>query len=104
MMKLSYEDQIKARTVIDASGRSIGQVDALYLDSESAGSGVRVAGIRVRLHAQIADALGVEHGVFHPPVIDVPADALQAIGDAVILNVAVSSLAGRRAAGSADAR
>jgi sporulation protein YlmC with PRC-barrel domain len=34
-MRLSYEEQVRGRTVIDASGSSVGEVDSLYLDAES---------------------------------------------------------------------
>ena len=91
-MRISYEDHIKGRTVIDASGRSVGAVDALYLDSESLATGLKVSGVRIRLHAEVADELGVPRGMFHPAVVDIPATALQALGDAVILSDRIASL------------
>ncbi len=102
-MKLSYEDQVKGRTVIDASGASVGEVDALYLDSDSLDrGGLRVSAIRVKLHAEIADAIGVSRGTFRAGSLDVPAEALQALGDAVLLSVTVSSLVQRAAAEHAE--
>jgi sporulation protein YlmC with PRC-barrel domain len=103
-MRLSYEEQVKGRTVIDGSGVSIGVVDALYLDPDSIDrGGLRVSAIRVKLHAEVADAIGVSRGTFRAGSIDVPAAALRALGDAVLLDVAVASLVERAAAEPADA-
>lgn len=93
-MRLSYEDEVKGRTVIDASGTSIGELEALYLDSDSiASGGLRVSGVRVKLHSDVADAIGVTRGTFRAGSLDVPAEALRALGDAVLLNVTVGTLA-----------
>lgn len=92
-MRLSYEDQVRGRTVIDATGSSIGEVDSLYLESESIDAGgLRVSGIRVKLHSEVADAIGIAHGTFRAGAVDVPAEAIRAVGDAVLLSVAISSL------------
>jgi sporulation protein YlmC with PRC-barrel domain len=91
-MRLSYEEQVKGRTVIDASGRSVGSVADLYVEAESVATGLMVSGIRIKLHSEVADELAVARGTFHPAVIEVPARALQAFGDAVILNVTVGTL------------
>ena len=102
-MRLSYEDEVKGRTVIDGAGVSIGVVDALYLDPESiAAGGLRVSAIRVKLHAEIADAVGVSRGTFRAGSIDVPAAVLRALGDAVLLDVAVGALVPRAAGEPAD--
>jgi sporulation protein YlmC with PRC-barrel domain len=103
-MRLSYEEQVKGRTVIDGNGLSIGEVDAIYLDPESIErGGLRVSAIRVKLHAEVADAIGVSRGTFRAGSVDVPATALRALGDAVLLDVAVGSLVHRTAAEPADA-
>ena len=101
-MRVSYEEQVKGRTVIDASGRSVGEVDALYLDAESIASGLKVSGIRIKLHSEVADELGVPRGTFHAGVVEVPAQALQAFGDAVVLNVSIASLVQPHAAEPAE--
>ena len=90
-MKLSY-DELKGRTVIDATGAAIGEVEGLYLEQASAGEHVCVGGIQVKLRGHVADDVGVRHGAFRPAVIDVPASMLQAIGDAVLLNVRLDAL------------
>lgn len=91
-MKVSYEEQVKGRTVIDSAGRAVGQVDALYLDADSAAVGLRVATLRIKLHSSVADEIGVPRGTFHAGTIEVSALAVQAVGDAVILNVNIESL------------
>jgi len=79
--------------VIDAAGRSVGQVDALSLDADSIAVGLRVASLRIKLHSAVADQLGVPRGTFQAGTLEVPALAVQAVGDAVILNVNIESLA-----------
>src|SRR5689334_3458900 len=79
-MKLSFENDVRGRTVIDASGRSVGEVETIYVDGESVPVGLRVASLK--LHDSVADALGIRHGTFHPATVEVPALAMQAFGDA----------------------
>lgn len=90
-MRLSY-DEVKGRTVIDATGVAIGAVEGLFIEQAAAGDPVCVGGMQVRLRSEVADDMGVRHGTFHPAVIDVPASMLQAIGDAVLLNVRLDAL------------
>jgi len=90
-MRLSY-DEVKGRTAIDATGVAIGEVDSLFIEQAAAGDRVCIGGMRVRLRSQVADDVGVRHGTFRPAVIDVPASMLQAIGDAVLLNVRLDAL------------
>jgi sporulation protein YlmC with PRC-barrel domain len=90
-MKLSY-DEVKGRTVIDATGAAIGEVDGLYIEQAVAGDHICVGGMRVKLRARVADDVGVERGTFRSAVVDVPASMLQAIGDAVLLNVKLDAL------------
>jgi sporulation protein YlmC with PRC-barrel domain len=102
-MKVSYEERIKGRLVIDALGRSIGSVEELYVDDDSFDVGLRVCAVRVRLHAAVADEVGVPRSAFHAAMIEVPALALQAFGDAIILNASLASLVPRRAETQAHA-
>jgi sporulation protein YlmC with PRC-barrel domain len=90
-MKLSY-DELKGRTVIDATGVAIGEVDGLYIEQAAAGEHICIAGIRVKLRSRVADDVGVERGTFRAAVVDVPASMLQAIGDALLLNVKLDGL------------
>ena len=98
VMRVSYEDSIKGRTVIDASGAGIGEVVGLYVELDEGGRGAAIAGIGVKLRSEVADAIGLPRGTFHAVVVHVPAAAVQAIGDAVLLNAAIGSLVHRPAA------
>ncbi len=90
-MKLSY-DELKGRTVIDATGVAIGEVDGLYLEQAAVGEHVCIGGMRVKLRSRVADDVGVERGTFRPAIVEVPASMLSAIGDAVLLNVKLDAL------------
>jgi sporulation protein YlmC with PRC-barrel domain len=92
-MRLSYEDQVRGRTVIDATGSAIGQVDLLYLDGDGIADGLKVSALRVKLNADAAERAGIPRTTFHPAQLDVPAFAVVAIGDAVLLNVTLTALA-----------
>ena len=100
-MKISYEERIKGRIIIDATGRSIGSIEELYLDDSSFDVGVRVCSVRVKLHATVADELGVPRSAFHAGMVEIPALALQAFGDAIILNASLASLVPARDAEAA---
>jgi len=90
-MKLSYDD-VKGRTVIDATGAAIGEVESLYIEQSAEADRVCIGGIQVKLRSRVADDVGVERSTFRPAVVDVPASMLQAIGDAVLLNVRLDAL------------
>ena len=95
-MRLSYEDQLRDVTVVDSTGRAIGSVIALFVDTETMPERLAVDSLRVQLRNEVADELGIGHGTFHHATIDVPARAVQAIGDAVVLCVPVRSLVAER--------
>ncbi len=90
-MRLSY-DEVKGRKVIDATGSAIGEVEGLYFEQDGTGDPVRIGGMRVKLRSEVADSVGVRRGAFRPAVVEIPASMLQAIGDAVLLNVKLDAL------------
>ena len=59
-MRLSDEN-LRGRTVIGADGQAIGEVAALFLDSDAWG----IQSIQVKLRKEIADQLGATRTVFH---------------------------------------
>lgn len=87
-MRLSFQDQVRGRTVIDATGRALGAVDEIYVDGDT----LQVEGLRVKLRTDIADELGVPRRTFHPGMIDVPVQHIQALGDTVVLRVDIRTL------------
>lgn len=87
-MRISYEDDLRGRSVIDGSGRVIGSIEGLLVDSQS----WRVEAFRVKLRRDTAEQLGAVHRVFQSATIEIPLDLVHAAGDAVILNVPTTAL------------
>jgi sporulation protein YlmC with PRC-barrel domain len=86
-MRLS-DGTLRGRTVIAADGQAIGEIAALFLDSDS----WRVESLQVKLRKHVADQLGASRGVFRAGVLDLPIRLVQSVGDAVILSVAADNL------------
>jgi sporulation protein YlmC with PRC-barrel domain len=87
-MRISYDEDLRGRAVIDGSGRVVGAVEALLLDSQS----WRVEAFRVRLRRDAAEQIGVEHRLLQAATIEIPISLVHAAGDAVILNVPTTAL------------
>lgn len=86
-MRLSDEN-LRGRTVIAADGLAVGEIGALFLDSEA----WRVESLQVKLRSDIADRLGADRSMFHAGAIEIPIGMVQSVGDAVVLAVAVDDL------------
>ncbi len=82
------DERLRGRTVIGADGRAIGEVVGLIVDSE----GWQLAALQVRLRRAISESIGLKKGVFSGATVDVPRQALQSVGDAVILSISLDSL------------
>jgi sporulation protein YlmC with PRC-barrel domain len=93
-MRLS-DETLRGRTVIASDGLAVGQVAALFLNSDA----WQVESLVVTLRREVADRLGVNRNVFRPGTIEVPIAVVQSVGDAVVLSVSVDALR----ASSADA-
>src|SRR5437764_11541721 len=98
-MRISYEDDLRGRAVIDGTGRVIGAVEALLIDSQS----WRVEAFRVRLRRDAADQIGAEHRLLQSASLDIPISLVHAAGDAAILNAPTTALRDLRPAGEAAA-
>ncbi len=81
-MRLS-DDNLRGRTVIAADGQAVGEISALFLDSD----GWRVESLQVKLRNEIADQLGAARSIFHGATLEVPVRIVQSVGDAVVLSV-----------------
>jgi sporulation protein YlmC with PRC-barrel domain len=81
-MRLSDEN-LRGRTVIAADGQAIGEIAALFLDSD----GWRIESLHVKLRNEVADQLGAKRGIFHGGTLEVPVRMIQSVGDAVLLSV-----------------
>src|SRR5438067_208739 len=86
-MRLSDEN-LRGRTVIAADGQAIGEVAALFLDSEAWG----IQSLQVRLRKEIADRIGASRNLFHAGTVEIPIRLIQSVGDAVVLSVPVDGL------------
>jgi sporulation protein YlmC with PRC-barrel domain len=86
-MRLS-DDNLRGRTVIAADGQAIGEIAALFLDSDA----WHVESLQVKLRKEVADQLGAARGVFHAGTLEVPIRMIQSVGDAVVLAVATDEL------------
>jgi sporulation protein YlmC with PRC-barrel domain len=86
-MRLS-DESLRGRTVIGADGQAVGEVTALFLDSEA----WAVESIRVKLRNAIADRLGAARSIFSAGAVDIPVRLIQSVGDAVVLAIPVEGL------------
>jgi sporulation protein YlmC with PRC-barrel domain len=87
-MRISYEEELRGRAVIDGSGRVVGTIDSVLLDNQS----WRVEAFRVRLKREAAALVGAEHRLLQAATLEVPVSLVHAAGDAVILNVPTTAL------------
>ncbi len=89
-MRLSDEN-LRGRTVIAANGQAIGEIAAVFFDSEE----WRVESLQVKLRNEVADQLGAARGMFFQSgTLEVPVHMVQSVGDAVVLSVSAQELRG----------
>jgi sporulation protein YlmC with PRC-barrel domain len=86
-MRLS-DETLRGRTVIASDGLAVGQVAALFLNSD----GWVIESLLVSLRREIADRLGVSRNVFRPGMVEISIPLVQSVGDAVVLSVGVDAL------------
>lgn len=86
-MRLS-EDSLRGRTVISADGHAVGEVSAMFIDSDA----WAVESMRVRLRNGVADRLGAARTIFSAGTIEIPVRLVQSVGDAIVLAVPVDGL------------
>jgi sporulation protein YlmC with PRC-barrel domain len=87
-MRISYEEDLRGRAVIDGHGHVVGMVDGLLIDNQS----WRVEAFRVRLKREAAAQVGAEHRLLQAATLEIPISLIHAAGDAVILNVPTTAL------------
>jgi sporulation protein YlmC with PRC-barrel domain len=86
-MRLSDEN-LRGRVVIASNGQAIGDIAALFLDSDA----WRVEALQIKLRKEVADQLGATRGMFHAATLELPVRMVQSVGDAVVLSVAADEL------------
>ena len=87
-MRLVYEDALSGRSVIDSSGRSIGEVVGLLIDVEK----WSIEAVRVKLHKDVTEEIGASHGTFRAARLDVPIAFIHNVSDSIVLSGPIGSL------------
>ena len=87
-MSVLYEEALSGRSVIDSTGRSIGEVVALLIDPDA----WRVEAVRVKLHKDVTEEIGASHGAFRAARLDVPIAFIHNVSDAVVLSGPIGAL------------
>lgn len=90
-MRITFDAALKGRSVIDARGRVIGEIDECVVDTGS----WRVVSVRVKLRKEVADDLGIHRSVLRAGGLEVPTEAVQSTGDTLVLNRDVETLVGQ---------
>lgn len=86
-MRLSDEN-LRGRTIIAADGQVVGEVTALFLESDT----WRVESLQAKLGKDIADQIGADRSIFHSGMLEIPVRIVQSVGDTVVLSVPVNGL------------
>jgi sporulation protein YlmC with PRC-barrel domain len=86
-MRLS-DDNIRGRTIIAADGHVVGEITALFLNSEA----WRVESIQAKLGKEIADHIGAGRSLFHAGTLEIPVRLVQSVGDTLVLSVPIDGL------------
>ena len=79
------EDMVKEA---EKRGIAIGEVERVFVDSAT----WRVESLQVTLRKESAERIGVKHGLFHKPVIEIATRLVQSVGDAVVLAIPLDAL------------
>jgi sporulation protein YlmC with PRC-barrel domain len=87
-MRVVYEEALSGRSVIDSTGRSLGEVVGLVIDSGS----WRIEAVRVKLHKDVTKEIGASHGTFRAARLDVPTAFIQDVSDAIVLSGPIAAL------------
>ena len=74
--------------MVSGDGIAIGQVTRLFIDSTS----WRVESLQVTLRKESAERIGLKHGMFHKPIIEIATRLVQSVGDAVVLSIELDGL------------
>ena len=87
-MSLNYEDSINGRSVIDSTGRAIGEVVGLVLEPTS----WHVEALRVKLKHGVTKETGAAHGILRAAQLEVPTDFIQDVSDNIVLTGPIDKL------------
>jgi sporulation protein YlmC with PRC-barrel domain len=82
------DDKVRGKTVIEAGGQALGQVEALILDTNS----WSVEGLEIRPRREIARLLGSARRLMRPDNAEIPIRAIKSVGDAILLTLNLDEL------------
>jgi sporulation protein YlmC with PRC-barrel domain len=85
------DDALHGRTVLSADGHAVGELSHLLIDHGK----LELAGMEVKVRRNVAERLHLPHSFLKPPTLTIPAENVHSIGDVVILEVGLESLAAR---------
>lgn len=89
VMRVLYDDDLRGRIVIDSTGRAIGEVDGVVLETDD----WMTHALRVKLRKDVAFQLGSPRGFWRrPATLDLPVTLIQGVGDTVVLRVPLDRL------------
>jgi sporulation protein YlmC with PRC-barrel domain len=81
-------DRIVGRKVLDITGRVLGSVGHLLVDTES----WAISAFQLKLRRAAARDMGVRWSIFRIPTLEVPTGLVMAASDAIILRAELSDL------------
>jgi sporulation protein YlmC with PRC-barrel domain len=81
-------DRIVGRKVLDITGRVLGRVGQLLVDTES----WAISSLQLRLSRRAAKDMGVRWSFFRVPTLEVPTGLVMAASDAIILRAEMADL------------
>ena len=86
-MRLS-DGSLRGKTVIGADGHAVGDVAAVFLNSDT----WSVESLRVKLRRDVADRIGASRTVFRGAEVEIPVGVVQSVSDAVVLSIPLDGL------------
>ena len=82
------DDNLHGRVVLSADGIAIGEINKLILQ----GSQFSIEAVEIKLRKEISERFGMKRGMFSAATLEIPAQLVQSVGDAVILSATVDDL------------
>jgi sporulation protein YlmC with PRC-barrel domain len=92
------DDALHGRTVLSSDGHALGEVAHLLIDHGK----LELAGMEVKVRRNVAERLHLSQSRLRSTTITIPAENVHSIGDVVILEVGLDSLAAREPARTAE--
>jgi sporulation protein YlmC with PRC-barrel domain len=81
-------DELRGREVLDITGRVLGRVGRMTLESES----WAIDSFQLKLGRNAARELGLSYSIFRVPTVDIPTGLVMGASEAVILRAALDEL------------